>query len=213
MACKICQTRRARRLCPGIGGEICPVCCGRERENTVDCPLECEYLQAARGREKMPDLDPESLPNRDIEVSEDFIREQGALLQATIRGLATAAWGMPGAVDLDVREALDSLARTYRTRESGLYYESKPANLVAARIFELMQKGLEEFRKTAVERLGIAPVRDAGILGVLVFLQRTGMQFDNGRRRRRAFMEFLRQHAGMGQEAGVQDSGSPLVLP
>ncbi len=161
----------------------------------------------------MPELDPESLPNRDIEVSEDFIREQGALLQATIRGLATAAWGMPGAVDLDVREALDSLARTYRTRESGLYYESKPANLAAARIFELMQKGLEEFRKTAVERLGIAPVRDAGILGVLVFLQRTGIQFDNGRRRRRAFMEFLRQHAGMGQEAGVQDSGSPLVLP
>jgi hypothetical protein len=64
-----------------------------------------------------------------------------------------------------------------------------------------------------VERLGIAPVRDAGILGVLVFLQRTGMQFDNGRRRRRAFIELLREHAGMEQEAGGKESGPPLVLP
>jgi hypothetical protein len=48
---------------------------------------------------------------------------------------------------------------------------------------------------------------------VLVFLQRTGLQFDNGRRRRRAFMELLRQHAGMGQEAGGEESGSSLVLP
>jgi hypothetical protein len=213
MACKICQTRRARRLCPGIGGDICPVCCGRERENTVDCPLECEYLQASRGRENMPEIDPESVPNRDIEVSEKFLQEQAELLDATIRGLATAAWGIPGAVDRDVREALDALARTYRTLQSGLYYESKPANLLAARICELMKVGLEEFRQSAAERQGIATVRDAGILGVLVFLQRMGLQWDNSRPRRRAFMEFLRQHAGMGQEAGGEGGGSSLVVP
>lgn len=128
MPCKICETRRPRRLCPGVGGEICSVCCGAERENTVSCPLDCEYLEEARGREKPRDLDAASMPNRDIHITESFVHEQAPLLGALMRGLSTAALGLPGAVDFDVREALDSLVRTYRTLQSGLYYESKPAN-------------------------------------------------------------------------------------
>jgi hypothetical protein len=212
MACKICETRRPRRLCPGVGGEICSVCCGAERENTVSCPLDCEYLQEARGREKPREIDPESIPNRDIRITDSFLHEQTALLGALMRGLATAALGLPGAVDFDVREALDSLVRTYRTLQSGLYYESKPANPLAARIHELVQKGLEEYRKSAAERSAILTVRDADVLGVLVFLQRLELQFNNGRKRGRAFLDFLRQQTGTSAGAAMP-GGSPLVLP
>ena len=54
MACAICETRRPRRFCPGVRGDICSICCGTEREVTVDCPLDCEFLQEARRHEKAP---------------------------------------------------------------------------------------------------------------------------------------------------------------
>ena len=213
MACKLCQTRRARRLCPGVGGEVCSLCCGTERENTVNCPLDCEYLREAREREKPPEIDPESVPNRDVQVTDEFLEKHAVLARAMMRGLATSALGLPGVVDLDVREALDSLTRTYRTLESGLYYESKPANILAARIHELMQKGLEEFRKATVERLGVSTIRDSDVFGVLVFLQHLELQLNNGRRRGRAFLDFLRQQAEADRGEAGAGPGSPLVLP
>lgn len=212
MACRVCETRRPRRLCPGVGGKICSVCCGTERENTVNCPLDCEYLREARGRERPRELDPENIPNGDIHITESFLHEQAVLLSALMRGLTTAALGMPGVVDFDVREALDSLVRTYRTLQSGLYYESKPANVLAARIHELVQSGLQEYRKSSAERAGIQTVRDADVLGALVFLERLELRLNNGRKRGRAFLDFLRQNIGAGEGAAIP-GGSSLVLP
>jgi hypothetical protein len=208
--CKICEKRRPRRRCPGVGGEICAVCCGTERENTVSCLLDCEYLREAREHEKRQELDPEKMPNRDIRVTEEFLERHAALVAAMIRGVVTAGLGVTGAVDQDVRDALESMVQTYRTRQSGLYYESRPQNLLAARIQELIESGLAEYRKASAERLGMETVRDADVLGTLVFLERVGLQFDNGRRRGRAFLDFLRGHAAV-DESGA--GASPLVLP
>lgn len=210
MACKLCETRRARRFCPGVGGEICSVCCGTERENSVACPLECEYLQKARPREKPPEIKPEELPNRDIQVSDQFLNDNSPLIGFLMPALVEAGLDTPGTVDFDVREALDSLVRTYRTRESGLYYESRPANLVAARIHDHVQRGLEEFRRAAAERAGLTTLRDADILGVLVFLQRVEFGANNGRKRGRAFLDFLRTQAAPETAARGQSS---VVLP
>src|ERR1035441_6424798 len=58
MQCSICQTRRSRRFCPGVRGEICSLCCGEEREVTVDCPLDCEFLREGRRHEKAPARNP-----------------------------------------------------------------------------------------------------------------------------------------------------------
>src|ERR1043165_6198271 len=80
MACAICETRRPRRFCPGVRGDICSICCGTEREVTVDCPFECEYLQESRKHHKSPDLDPAQVPNLDIRVSEKFLEERESLL-------------------------------------------------------------------------------------------------------------------------------------
>jgi len=69
--------------------------------------------------------------------------------------LATA-----GAVDSDVREALESLIRTYRTLQSGLYYETRPTNLIAAGIHRGMQEAVEGLRKELAEK-NSTPIRDA----------------------------------------------------
>src|SRR5713226_4415033 len=128
MKCKICEVRKPRRLCPGVRGDICSQCCGTEREVTVDCPFECEYLQQAWQREKPAQIASDQMPNRDIRLSDKFIREQEELITVLGAILLEAALDASGAVDSDVREALDALIRTYRTLESGLYYETKPEN-------------------------------------------------------------------------------------
>lgn len=191
--CRICETRRPRRTCPGVGGDICAPCCGTEREVTVDCPLDCEYLLEARRHEKPPALRPEDIPNSDIRVTEQFLDEHNDLVIAASAALFAAAAQVPGAIDYDVREALEAMIKTYRTRDSGLIYESRPANLLAADIQQSFEQQVREYREACTRQAGLTTIRDTEILGVLVFLQRMERQFNNGRRRGRSFLDFLRR--------------------
>src|SRR5450432_141628 len=192
MACAICQTRRPRRACPGVGGEICSVCCGTEREVTVSCPLDCEYLQRARKRDPMPSIERGQIPNLDMRMTQSELREHEELLSFMAAAVLRAALKIPGVVDLDVREALDAMARTYRTLQSGIYYETRPENPLAAEICSFVQNALEEFRKNETERLGSTRTRDGDVLKILVFLQHFALDRNNGRQRGRAFVDALR---------------------
>ena len=49
--------RRPKRFCPGVRGDICTICCGTEREITVDCPLDCVYLREAHQHVGKPILE------------------------------------------------------------------------------------------------------------------------------------------------------------
>lgn len=193
ITCKICKIRRPRRYCPGVDGDICSICCGTEREVTVSCPFECEYLQDARIREKTPLTDPKEFPNKDIRITDEFLtRHEGVLLFLTI-ALVTASLDLQGIIDYDVREGLAALIQTYRTLEAGLYYESKPTNPMAAHIYKAVQDAIVTSRRR-LEEAGSRTLRDAEILGILVFLQRLEIQHNNGRRKGRAFIDFLRAY-------------------
>lgn len=189
--CHLCETRPPRRACPALGRAICAVCCGEQREESVDCPLDCPHLREARLHERPAGRDPQTLPHRDIEVTESFLAEHEQLVVFAGRLLAVAALQTPGAVDSDVRDALDALARTYRTASSGLIYESRPANRIAERIVESFQKEMADFRERAAQQTGVHGIRDQDVLGTLVFWQRMEWQRDNGRRKGRAFIDSL----------------------
>src|SRR5579883_634572 len=193
MKCRLCETRKPRRYCPGISGDICTVCCGDKREVTVDCPLDCAYLLEARRHDKLPEIKPEDIPNRDVPVSEEFLREHEPLLIFLGAKILEAALSTPGAVDSDVLETLDALIRTYRTLQSGLYYETKPANLVAAAMQQKIQDAVGILRKELSEK-GAPALRDAELLGTLVFLQRLAIANNNGRPRGRAYVSYLLAH-------------------
>ena len=183
MACAICQIRRPRRFCPGVRGDICTLCCGTEREVTVACPLDCEFLREARKHDKAAPLDSAAVPNQDIHITEEFVGENEELLAAMVQALIEAAMEAPQAVDGDVREALEALIRTQRTMQSGIYYESLPDNSMAARICRAVRAGVEAFRKQETEKLGMTRTRDAAVLNLLVFLQRFELDRNNGRPR------------------------------
>src|ERR1022692_3702270 len=195
MSCAICRTRKPRRFCPGVHGDICTLCCGKEREVTEP-------------------VNPDEFPNKDIRITEEFLGERELLVVGTAKSLMLAAFDTPGAVDGDVRDALDALIRPARTLQSGVYYESRPVNALANRIFSATQTGLEEFRKDEHEELGMSRTRDADVLGVLVFLQRLALDRDNGRPRGRAFLDSLRGF--LSEAEGVVPQGpraSSLIVP
>ena len=73
IVCKICGRRRARRYCPAVHGEICTICCGTEREVSLLCPLDCEYLQEAHRHEKPIDVAESRFSKLHASVKEEFL--------------------------------------------------------------------------------------------------------------------------------------------
>jgi hypothetical protein len=213
MACALCETRRPRRFCPGVRGDICTTCCGAEREVTVSCPLDCEYLREARKHDKMPPIDPQQVPNRDINVTDRLLSDNEKLLASLSMTLTRAALETPGVVDFDMRDALDSLTRTYRTLQSGVYYESRPTNPLAAHICDVVQAGIADFRRRETESLGMTKTRDAAILGLLIFMQRFELDQNNGRRKGRAFLDALSRIYANVPGAAPPVASSSLILP
>ncbi len=190
--CKICGKRRARRHCPAVHGDICAICCGTEREVSLSCPLECEYLQEAHRREKPTPIDEKQLLDPDIAVTEEFMRDHEELLLFCMVSLVEAALRTSSATDADALEALDALIKTYRTTESGLLYETRPVNTIAAAVQRAFSASFEDYQKLRAERESLS-YRNAEILGVLVFLRRLGQGNQNGRPRGRMYLDLLRQ--------------------
>lgn len=207
MKCKICEQRKPRRYCPGVAGEICSICCGNEREQTIDCPLECPYLQEAHDHEKPPALDPAKLPNSDIRYPEDFSGSHEVLMNLMLALTYRAALDTPGTIDGDVREALEAVIRTLRTMDSGLYYESRPQNPLAASIYGKINEGVEKVRKRMAEQG--ARILNSELVAAFVFLQREALFRDNGRRKCRAFLDILHR---MFPDAKPAESASPLLI-
>jgi len=210
MTCALCESRKAKRFCPALTRQICPQCCGEAREQTLHCPLECPFLAESREHERRPGLNPEDFPFPDIRISESFLRSNEDLLTAAGQAVLSAAVQVPGAADGDVREALDSLARTYKTLESGVYYETRPQNPLAQAIAQGIQQMLQQFRQQDAQRTGVTRVRDADVLGILVFLLRMAMDEDNGRRLCKRFLHKLYEHFTPEQPSSA---GSGVIVP
>jgi hypothetical protein len=191
--CVLCAARRPKRYCPALRGDICPQCCGKEREETIACPFDCEYLRQGRGHERLRELAPEEIPHREIVIQEQFLKDHEPLVLVAAAAIAEGTERLEGLIDADAREALESLVQTYKTLRSGLIYESKPRNPIAAALHELVQLRVGEFRQRIMEQAGYAGILDSHVLGVLLFLQRLELQLNNGRRRGRSFLDAVRQ--------------------
>ena len=191
LLCKICSKRRPRRHCLAVEGDICPQCCGEQREVTISCPLECEYLQEARTHEKAPPLRPEDIPNGDVRVPDKFLRENEPLVYTIAHLILQGAMDTPSAVDLDVREALAALIKTQRTLESGLIYESRPENAIAGQMQTKFTERFAQWRDQVHEKAGMSIIKEQDVLRSLVFLPRLELQMANGRPKGRAFIDFL----------------------
>jgi hypothetical protein len=139
------------------------------------------------------------VPFAEVRIDDEFLNRQGHLMQVVAMSLAEGLHRIEGVVDSDAFAALDGLAQTYKTRQSGLLYDSKPNNTVAAALFELIQLRITEFSNKKAEQSGFPVVLDSHIFGVLLFYLRLARQLRQQRRYSRSFFDavlgFL-AHAG-----------------
>ncbi len=207
--CKICGKRRGRRFCPAVQGEICSICCGTEREVSLSCPLECEYLREAHRHEKPVPVAEAQIANPDIPLSEEVISKHEEFLLFCNYSLVQAALRTSGAVDSDIMAALAATIQTHRTLSSGLFYETKPENMVAVAVQRSFAASLADYRKLRSEREPLSPVRDSDVLTILAFLYRIGQENQNGRPRGRMFLDLLHR---MTPEVSVPQRAPSIII-
>ena len=213
MSCPICGKRPPKRFCPAKGEKICAICCGREREVTIDCPSGCPHLLAAHRYEaehRQP-LSAEEFPYRDIQFPVDFVYERWPVVTSIATTILVFQVQHKDVDDSAVYSALEALAEMYRTLGSGIYYERPPDAPLARALYAQIAQALQEFQGSEPLRFNFPRLKDSDIFQLLVFLLRVGKQESNGRPRSRAFLDFLRVRFPLPADALPQDTPRIIV--
>jgi hypothetical protein len=212
VSCPICEKRKAERFCPAKSEKICAVCCGTEREVTIDCPSDCGYLMAAHRYENEHQRSiPADTPLLDEKIPQDTVYAHQQLMSALAFSIAKFCAVQPTATDPDVLGALEALAQTYKTLGSGIIYENPPVAPLPRELYAALIAFLSEVKKQQAERANSAAWKDSEVFFLLVFLYRMGLLRTNGRPRSRRFIEFLR--AQFPQAPELKREESRIIVP
>jgi hypothetical protein len=208
--CPICEKRKAERFCPAKAERICAVCCGTEREVSIDCPSDCGYLAAAhRYEDRHPRSLPADTPLLSVRLTADIVHTHQQLLSAIAFTVARFCSAEATAADPDVLAAIEALAESYRTLSSGIVYEKPPVIPVQKQLYNALSTFLTEMKQQGQSPVGT--FKDSEVFHLLVFLFRMGLMRSTGRPRSRRFIEFLR-----GQFPGAQElkkEESRIIVP
>jgi hypothetical protein len=211
VSCPICEKRKAERFCPAKGEKICAVCCGREREVTIDCPVDCSYLVSAHRYEDEHQRQlPADTPLLDVAVPSDLIHTHQQLMAALAFTIAKFCATHHDATDSDVLAAILALAETSRTLMTGIYYEKQPDGLLRRELYGSLTAFVAEVKQKQAQQ-GSAELKDSDFFYLLVFLYRMGLLRTNGRPRSRRYIEFLRSQFPNFQELKREESR--IIVP
>jgi len=212
VSCPICEKRKAARFCPAKGEKICAVCCGTEREVSIDCPSDCSYLVAAHRYENEHRRSlPADTPWLDEKIPQDIVYAHQQLMAALAFSIAKFCGVQPAAVDADVLAAIQALTQTYKTLSSGIIYEKPPDAPLPRELYAALMALISELKKQPAERANSAGLKDADLFYLLVFLYRMGLLRTNGRPRSRRFIEFLRGQFPQSPELKREESR--IIVP
>jgi hypothetical protein len=218
LPCAICEIRKEKRFCPAVHGQICPQCCGEQREVTLDCPLDCPYLLQARQHEKPRPAEQIEAAGlfMQVEVSDQFMYEKEHLLMGLTYALAKAARADRSLHDQDLIAALSVLCSGYERRiNSGLHYESPLTSEPQRRVTAELETMVREYREAEQKHVGYSSLKDSDVLKALVFLVRLAHGRTSGRPKSRAFVDFLFAQFPEKESAIVspQEAGSRIIFP
>jgi hypothetical protein len=213
MVCPICKKRPAKRFCPALGEKICAICCGEGREVTIDCRSDCPYLVAGHKyeAEHRKPITREEFPHRDLQVPPDFVYERWPLVTAIAGAILNFQMQNKDLRDSAVLAAVGALAETYRTLETGIYYERPPDAPIARALYTQLGHFIQELRSKETQRIGTSAVKDADVFRLLVFLSRVGKQETNGRPLTRGFLAFLRARFPM--PSAPEKEAPRIIMP
>jgi hypothetical protein len=212
VACPICEKRKPARFCPAKGEKICAVCCGKEREVSIDCPSDCTYLVAAHRYEDEHQRSlPADTPLLDVTLPQDLLHTHQQLMTAIAFSIAKFCAVQPAAHDGDVLDAIHALAETYKTLDSGILYQRPPEAPLPRELYGALAAYLDEVKKQLAEQASSAKLKDKDVFYLLVFLHRMGLLRTNGRPRSRRYIDFLRSQFSQPQELKREESR--IIVP
>ena len=144
--CPSCGSRRARRACPALGRDICPVCCGTKRQVEIRCPPTCSYLSSARAHPAAIVVRRREADIRFIgPLVQDLTQPQYGLMLFFQRVVLNHARGsLPPLIDEDVAAAAAAVAATLETARKGIIYEHQAGSGPAQRLVGELSRALGE---------------------------------------------------------------------
>jgi hypothetical protein len=163
MQCTLCGQRRAKRACPALHQDICPVCCATKRLTEIRCPADCVHLAAARQHpaaavKRQHEADLRTLMAALGPMSEGQL-QLFFLLQSY---LLRPAEGLARPVDADVADAATALAATLETASRGVIFEHQAGTVNGQRLAGEWRAVLQEAGKgggSRFERAAAAVLR------------------------------------------------------
>jgi hypothetical protein len=210
--CPICAKRKAVRFCPAKGEKICAVCCGTQREVTIDCPIDCSYLVAAHRYEDEHQRSlPADTPLLEVTVPSDLIHTHKQLMAQLAFAIARFCASHQAVTDNDVLAAIQALAETFKTLATGIYYEKPPDGQLPRELYAALTAFVSEVKQQQAEHAGFSTLKDSDIFHLLVFLHRMGLLHTNGRPHSRRYIEFLRSQFPEAQELKREESR--IIVP
>lgn len=181
--CVLCNQNKAKRLCAGISGIICSLCCGTKREKEIICFESCEYLK--QGKDYQSSRAVSKLVNKNFnEQAEDIFNDDSAaeFVFPLEKFFIERFYNDPSVNDNDIYAALEKLY-SYLT---GMIKELKPVNQCQELIFiefEKMDKKTKrigiDFKNQAILRI-LKSIKNVsgGILGNRNYLEMIYSQFN-----------------------------------
>jgi hypothetical protein len=193
LACPVCEKRKAKRYCPARAESICTVCCGTEREVTIDCPSGCSYLVESRKHEHdRREIDWAAVPFGNVQVPKSTVIRHELLITEFAYTICKYARDNLPVTDSDVIASLKSLAEAYQTLSSGIYYEKPPDYVLQRGLYEALEAAIKDYKKAGSVDPGFETPRDSEVRDILIFLTQLGATRTNGRPKGRAYLDLLR---------------------
>jgi hypothetical protein len=137
-------------------------------------------------------IDWSKLPFADVKIPASFAHGHVPLLNALSYAICLFVRGNSQTVDSDALASLQTLAESYRTLSSGLYYEKPPDHRLQRELYDRLKAAIEECKQAEAQEIGVGAVRDGDIRDALIFFTQLGATYFNGRPKGRAFLDLLR---------------------
>jgi hypothetical protein len=209
MLCTLCGQRRAKRGCPALGRDICPVCCATKRVVEIRCPADCVHLAAARQH-------PAAAVRRQHESDlRTLLAGLGPITEPQLHlfflfhtAMANApADGLPPLTDADVADAATAVAATLETAAKGVIFEHQAETSSGRRLAAALHAVVAEAGRGRGSRFE----REAAT--VLRSIARAAAGDGQAARPERAYLELVARVVREGMPEAPAPAATSIILP
>ena len=149
MKCLVCAQRKGKRHCPAKNALICAQCCGEKRVVEIDCPSGCAFLTSGQvyqtDKKLTQQFSRENYGDREMRYHDTLYRYM-PVIHDLESFLVEYARDLRTLEDRDVLQAVDTVAKNFRTEMKGILYAHSSSNPLADTLAQALHEHLESLR-------------------------------------------------------------------